>query len=100
MQKFGIKRLFSPLAELSPLSDNPGLAVTKISQNNIIDFNEKGTVVASVTTSEIGYTTNSPIAPEYSKISININKPFLFYIIENQTNSILLAGKICNPIQG
>ena len=58
---------------------------------SFIEVDEKGTEAAAVTVVVI-IETSVPQLPE-----MNLNRPFLFVIRENQTNSVLFTGKILDP---
>ncbi|MCY7329830.1 MAG: hypothetical protein LH618_14855, partial [Saprospiraceae bacterium] len=58
---------------------------------SFVEVDEKGTEAAAVTVVEI-INTSVPIVPV-----IEANRPFLFVIRDNKTNSILFMGKMMNP---
>lgn len=68
------------------------LFVSQIVQDVAVDVNEDGTEAAAVSTGGIATTSYNP----NEKVIINFNRPFLFYIKENATGTILFMGKIAN----
>ena len=55
----------------------------------VLKVDEKGTEAAAVTTSlKVPYS----VSP-----TMNLNRPFLVFIVEDSTRSILFMGKIANP---
>ena len=68
------------------------LFVSQIVQDVAVDVNEDGTEAAAVSTGGIATTSYNP----NDKVIINFNRPFLFYIKENATGTILFMGKIAN----
>lgn len=55
----------------------------------VLSVDEKGTEAAAATTIEI--------MPMSLPNIINLNRPFLVFILEDSTKSILFMGKITNP---
>lgn len=61
----------------------------QVSHKAVLSVDETGTEAAAATTIEI-----MPMSlPE----SITVNRPFMLFIIEHSTKSILFMGKINNP---
>ncbi|MDE6237034.1 MAG: hypothetical protein K2M45_04135 [Muribaculaceae bacterium] len=58
-------------------------------QNNSFSIDEKGTEVASVSSADIGIT-----APLFDEKKLSLNRPFIFFIRESSTGTILLEGVI------
>lgn len=87
----GMQTMFSDAADLSKISPPAGkLKVGFVKQNTFVAIDEKGTEAAAVTTIGIELT-SAPILPEFI-----CNRPFVFFISEKQSNTILFAGKIVN----
>jgi serpin B len=85
----GMTDAFNPvLADLSGIAD-AGLFVSFVKQNTFVDVNEEGTEAAAVTTIGVDLTS---IGEQFI-----INKPFLFAIREQTTNTILFIGQVFNP---
>jgi len=92
LQSLGMTDAFSPsLANLSGISDQD-IFVSFVKQNTFVELNEDGTEAAAVTTIGIEYTSIGD-EPE----PIVVNKPFIFAIREQTTNSLLFIGKVVNP---
>ncbi len=91
----GMKSAFNPGdADFTKINKNGGLFISKVKHKTYVDVNEEGTEAAAATSVEISKTSVEP-----SPLIINVNRPFLFVIKENSSNTILFAGKIMNPIQ-
>jgi len=91
LSNLGMPTMFSDFADLSKISPPAGkLKVGLMKQNTFVAIDEKGTEAAAVTTIGIELT-SAPIMPEFI-----CNRPFVFFISEKQSNTILFAGKIVN----
>ncbi|MGM9870035.1 MAG: serpin family protein [Sodaliphilus sp.] len=88
MKKMGIKRAFDQGAQLGKLSSYPGLFVTLLQQNALIEVNEEGSTAATVTQIQ-----TDPTAPELPPRFI-IDHPFIYIIKERTTGVILFIGKV------
>ena len=69
--------------------ENPVKGDVTYRQNNSFSIDEKGTEVASVSSADIEF-----IAPLYDEIKLSLNRPFIFFIRESSTGTILLEGVI------
>ena len=68
----------------------------EVKQKCTIEFNEDGASAAAVTLA-IGEGALGPgEKPEIEKKIVNLDRPFLFFIMENHSGSCLMAGKIVN----
>lgn len=86
----GMTEPFRNDADFSNLADDAGIHITDATQGNIFMINEKGTEAASATKIYIGY----EAAPVLKKVDFKVNRPFLFFVTENATRTILFAGKV------
>ena len=77
------------LADLSPISD-ADIFVSFVKQNTFVNVNEEGTEAAAVTTVGIELTS----MPQ----SFIVDRPFVFVIREQTTNTLLFIGQVLNPI--
>ena len=77
------------LADLSPISD-ADIFVSFVKQNTFVNVNEEGTEAAAVTTVGIELTS----MPQ----SFIVDRPFVFVIREQTTNTLLFIGQVVNPI--
>lgn len=91
LKALGMTDAFDPsLANLSPISDED-IFVSFVKQNTFVDVNEEGTEAAAVTTIGVELTSMPS--------GVVINKPFIFAIREQTTNTLLFMGQVNNPIQ-
>ncbi|GAA6077131.1 alpha-1-antitrypsin homolog isoform X1 [Tachysurus ichikawai] len=87
----GIVDAFSDNADFSGMSENTKLKVSKVLHQAVLKVDEKGTEASAATTIEI--------MPMSLPDTINLNRPFLVFIVEESTKSILFMGRITNPTE-
>lgn len=86
---------FEEFVNFSHMDSSKRLHISEIVHTASIEIDEKGTeaaakaVVISVTTDA---SFHIPIV-----ISFVADHPFIYYIIENETNAILFMGRMCEP---
>ncbi|XP_068408621.1 protein Z-dependent protease inhibitor [Eschrichtius robustus] len=90
LKQMGIRRIFSPWADLSDLSvTERNLKVSKVLQRAMIEVDEEGTEAAAGTLSEITAYSMPPI--------IKVDRPFHFIIYEETSRILLFLGRVVNP---
>ena len=67
------------------------LAISRVIHQSFLEVNEEGSEAAAATIVEIVETVAGPPTALY------LNRPFLFFIRERNTNTILFTGKLLNP---
>ncbi len=92
----GMKEAFEPRANFSKMTPTNDLWISAALHKAFIEIDEKGTEAAAATV--IVMTTESTVnsKPPQPKEFI-ADHPFLFYIIDNETKSILFMGRIMKP---
>ena len=93
-QAQGLPLPFTPAADFSGISDKP-LLVNMVEQKVRIDVTEKGTEFAAVTV--VGMVTSGigkPVTPP--KVTVDVNRPFIYTIREATSGTILLLGTLSN----
>nr|XP_020670063.1 alpha-1-antitrypsin-like [Pogona vitticeps]XP_020670064.1 alpha-1-antitrypsin-like [Pogona vitticeps]XP_020670065.1 alpha-1-antitrypsin-like [Pogona vitticeps]XP_020670066.1 alpha-1-antitrypsin-like [Pogona vitticeps]XP_020670067.1 alpha-1-antitrypsin-like [Pogona vitticeps]XP_020670068.1 alpha-1-antitrypsin-like [Pogona vitticeps]XP_020670069.1 alpha-1-antitrypsin-like [Pogona vitticeps] len=96
LQKMGITAVFNDTADLSRITGELNLKVSKVIHKALLDINESGTEAAAVTTIEFMLRS----APSYPLHTIRFDRPFLIMIVHQETSSILFIAKIVNPKKG
>ena len=66
----------------------------KVSQKSTIEFNEEGAEASSVTWGQWDNAVNPGDIPTIEPVKVTFDRPFLFFITEQQTGACLMAGKI------
>ncbi|GIW23186.1 MAG: hypothetical protein KatS3mg068_2193 [Candidatus Sericytochromatia bacterium] len=96
LKKLGLKNAFDEkLADFNKLTENKlKVFISKSSHKAVIEVNEEGTEAAAVTDVQVSLTS----APIFDKpFEFIANKPFLYFIKEKNTNSIVFSGILNNP---
>jgi len=84
----GIRDLFDQnTANLDRIA--PGLYASLCKHSSKIIVDEQGTEAAGITGLSLGFKFLSP--------RIDLNRPFLYLIVEKQTGLLLFAGQVRNP---
>ncbi|XP_019354008.2 leukocyte elastase inhibitor [Alligator mississippiensis] len=92
LKAMGMLDLFDHLkADLSGMSGEPNLIVSKVIHKSYVDINEEGTE-ATGATGGVAVPVSMPIPHEFKA-----NHPFLFFIKDNVPNSILFCGRCASP---
>ncbi|XP_036419115.1 alpha-1-antitrypsin homolog isoform X2 [Colossoma macropomum] len=89
LKEMGIVSAFSDSADFSGISEETDLKVSKVLHQAVLKVDEKGTEAAAVTTIEM--------LPDSIPPTVKLNRPFLVFIVEDSTKSILFMGKITDP---
>ncbi|NXY53533.1 IPSP inhibitor, partial [Callaeas wilsoni] len=89
-EQMGITEVFSGNADLSGISGNHDLQVSKAIHKALLEVDEAGTEAAGATA--IIFTRIS-----YTSYTIKFNRPFLILISDKQTGTTLFMGKIVDP---
>lgn len=93
MSSLGMSEAFTTRADFSKMyPPAAGAYISKALHKTYIAVDEQGTEAAAVTSIGMG-TTSVPSNPV-----MDINRPFLYLITENQTGSILFLGMVANPL--
>jgi serpin B len=93
LRALGIETLFTPgVADLSGLDGTRDLYVSGVLHEAFISLDETGTEAAAATAVIIG-TTSAPPPP----VPANFDKPFVWFIRDVPTGTILFAGRVTDP---
>ncbi len=89
----GVRDAFDPkLADFSRMATlkDGNLAISTVLQKTFIDVNEAGTKAAAVTSIGMTCSTGTPDEPEVREVILD--RPFVYFIIDNMTLTPLFAG--------
>ncbi|XP_077567834.1 alpha-1-antitrypsin homolog [Stigmatopora nigra] len=89
LKEMGITAAFGDSADFSGITDDVKVKLSKASHQALLSIDETGTEVATVTTLEM--------MPMSMPMLMKMDRPFLVFIVEDSTRSILFMGKISNP---
>lgn len=88
----GMKEAFSDAADFSGMNGKRNLYISAVMHKAFVEVNEEGTEAAAAT--GVGISLMSiPMPPPVFRA----DKPFIFMIRDNRSQSILFMGKVCNP---
>ncbi|XP_007523704.1 serpin I2 [Erinaceus europaeus] len=91
LHSLNITEIFSGGCDLSGITDSSELYVSKIIQKVFFEINEDGGEAAASTGMDI------PMIMSLSRNQFIANRPFLFIMKNNPTESILFMGRLMNP---
>ena len=94
LKNMGMGIAFSDLADFSNISDIPVMISTVLHQA-FIENNEEGTEAAAATVVEF---TNTSVNPGSAVESVILDRPFLYFIRECSTGTILFTGRVNDPL--
>jgi serpin B len=97
-QKLGMKLPFDQdKADFSGMvSDKSArLYIESVTHNAVIEVDEKGSEAAASTSVKVGNRSLEPKAPKPE--TFTIDRPFLFYIVDDATGALVFQGRIVNP---
>jgi serpin B len=89
LSALGMSVAFTPAADLSGIDGAHDLQVGDVIHQADIAVDEKGTTAAAATGVIVG--TNSV------EIPLVVDRPFLFFIVHQPTNTLLFAGRVVDP---
>ncbi len=93
LTKLGINSAFSNAADFSGIRTQKDLKIGTVLHKAKIIVNEEGTEAAAVTV--IGMVTTTSVGPPPAPImKIHVDKPFYYFIKDNETGTILFMGKM------
>jgi len=98
LKAMGMTALFDPgIADLSGITTDERLAISKVIHEANIDVVEQGTTASAVTVA-IGRATaggGPPATPAH--VQMHVDRPFLYFIREGTTGAVLFMGRIDDP---
>ncbi len=93
LQALGMGIAFDPwLADFTKMYKNGGVWIDKVKHKTFVKVNEEGTEAAAVTSVGMTY---GPGPPGFW---MRVDRPFVFVIRENKSQTILFIGKIAEPV--
>ncbi|XP_074065156.1 uncharacterized protein LOC141504206 [Macrotis lagotis] len=90
LPKIGIKDVFTDNADLTGISTQHNLQVSKVLHKAVLEVNETGTVAAAVTSIAIHRNISPPII-------IRFDRPFIMYLANTHIHQAMFIGKIVDP---
>jgi serpin B len=93
LKGLGMGIAFTDLANFNNISDQ-SLMISRVLHQTFIDTNEEGTEAAAATVVEVGFTSAGP-SPLIMKVTLD--HPFLYFIRETSTGTLLFMGRVGDP---
>ncbi|KAK4278189.1 hypothetical protein QN277_016070 [Acacia crassicarpa] len=98
MKELGLTLPFTPLGELTEVSDSSNshkLYVPNILQKTFVEVNEKGTKAAAASTAVLRVSSSRRPRPKPSFVA---DHPFIFMIREETSTAVFFIGAVLNPL--
>jgi serpin B len=92
LQAMGLATAFTPQADFSRVSSEPGFALTEVIHKTFVDVNERGTEAAAIT---VPMAAGS--APPRKVVEFRVDRPFLFLIRDLPTKTTVFLGRVVDP---
>lgn len=89
LRTMGVVEAFGAEADFSAMSGRSDLQLSQVVQKTVIDVDESGTEAASATAATM--MVKSAFFPELKHFTAD--RPFVYFIVDVQTNTILFAGR-------
>lgn len=89
----GVRTAFTGAADFRGISESGPLAVSQVKQKCYVDISESGTEAAAVTSVMVRLTS---VRPEIDIKVMTVDRPYVFFIADKESDDILFAGKIVN----
>lgn len=93
LKKMGVQTAFTSAADFKGISAMGPLVLDTVAQKCYIDVTESGTEAAAVTVAVMALTS---LRPDALPKTMTVDRPFLFFIADKESDNILFAGKIIN----
>lgn len=94
LQNMGMNIAFTDEADMTGMNEIPGTRISNVIHKTYIQVDEKGTKAAAVT----AISAADGIMPEEPK-HVNLNRPFLFMIVDNENKLPVFIGYVMDPTQ-
>jgi serpin B len=95
LKTLGLEEAFGPEANFSGIDGLRDLHVDKVVHQAFFDLHENGVTAAAATAAMMNRTS---LPPDHSSaVSMILDHPFLFFIVDLKSQEILFMGKVVNP---
>lgn len=90
LQEMGVRTAFTSAADFKGIAEMGSLTLDQVKQKCYIEVSEKGTEAAAVTSVGVRLTSARP----ETMVTMNVDRPYLFFISDRTNGNILFAGKV------
>ena len=95
LERLGMKAPFGEAADFSGISEAAALKIAAVKHIADLKVDEEGTVAAAVTGVTVTVKSAPGIPPD--AVTFDADRPFLFFIRDDQTGAVLFAGRLADP---
>ncbi|MCD4775233.1 MAG: serpin family protein [Candidatus Aegiribacteria sp.] len=92
LKTLGMESAFGGGADFSGFTGSPDLFISEVLHKAFVKVDEEGTEAAAATAVIMGLTA-IPAQP----VEMNLNRPFMFFILDTETGSIVFMGRVMDP---
>jgi serpin B len=92
LKLMGMESAFDDRADFSGITGSRDLRISSVVHKAFVKVDEAGTEAAAAT----AVVMTLRAMPE-AAVEMNINRPFIFFILDNETGSIVFMGRVMNP---
>jgi serpin B len=92
----GMPLAFTPKADFSGMTKSESLFISAVVHKAYVDVNEKGTEAAAATAVAVAKAAEPP--PPEQPVVFRADHPFVFFIADRATHSILFMGRVTDPL--
>lgn len=92
LNSMGIKAAFTSAANFKGIAEMGPLVLDQVKQKCYVDISESGTEAAAVTVAQVRMTSVRPS----SYITMTVNRPYVFFIVDTQNSNVMFAGRVMN----
>lgn len=92
LKTLGMESAFGGGADFSGFTGSPDLFISEVLHKAFVKVDEEGTEAAAATAVIMGLTA-MPAQP----VEMNLNRPFMFFILDTETGSIVFMGRLMDP---
>lgn len=92
LRSMGMEAPFTHAADFSGFTGGPDLFISEVVHKAFVKVDESGTEAAAATAVVMNLTA-MPVQPE----EMNVNRPFIFLIMDSETDAVLFMGRVMDP---
>lgn len=96
LKVLGMPTAFSEAANFSRITTAVPLKIAFVKHAADFTVDEAGTVAAAATV--VGVQVKSAARPPRNAVTLNANRPFLFFLRDDRTGAVLFAGRLTDPV--
>ncbi|MGB3237135.1 MAG: serpin family protein [Geitlerinemataceae cyanobacterium] len=90
LSEMGMPQAFSDAADFSGMNGETDLGISRVIHKAFVEVNEQGTEAAAATA--------VAMATRGGSQTIRVDRPFVFFIFDRDSGSILFLGRVTNPL--